>query len=104
MDIARSALRTGTTTALAWMFVSIGVATGLGVGVEASGVALGLGGFVWSGLAVRNSVDVGDGLGPPSRPPYTTNQPPMSTTTATIAATEMARLIICERPFRPYPS
>jgi len=85
------------------MSVSIGVATGLGVGVEA-GVVCGLGGLVWSGLAVRRRVAVGDGLAPPRRPPYTMSQPPMSTTTATIAATEMARLIICERPFRPYPS
>jgi hypothetical protein len=59
----------GTTTALAWMFVSIGVASGDGVGAVTGGV----GRTVVSGVAttgsLRDGVVVGVGDGPVSRPP-----------------------------------
>src|SRR3954463_3491050 len=104
--MARSALLTGTTTAFAWMFVSIGVATGLGVGGGRSSVGRALGVVVCPGVDVRRTLGdaLGEGLGPTSRPPKTTSQPPMSRTTATTAATEVARFIACARPIRPYPS
>jgi len=63
MDIARSALRIGTTTALAWMLVSIGVATGEGV----AGVWLEVGG-VETGFDDGPEETVGAGVGPPSSP------------------------------------
>ena len=50
------------------MFVSIGVATGEGVGRRPRWQSDGDGGLGWSGLDARSEVSAGDGLGPPSRP------------------------------------